>query len=73
MKTLTDILFGACFFSLLILFQSWHDESKARIKASIAQETEQARLDGVTQGAKAVAMKCGTVAGYINVENKHGK
>ena len=66
MKTLVDCLLCACFFSLLILFQSWHDESKARIKASIAQETEQARLDGVTQGAKAVAMKCGTLSGYIN-------
>lgn len=30
------------------------------------QKVEQARLAGVTEGAKAVSLKCGTVSGYIN-------
>jgi len=62
MKTLVDCLLCACFFALLLMYQSMQDDYRAKI--------ELARLDGVTQGAKAVSLKCGTVAGYINVENK---
>lgn len=58
MRTLVDCLLGAIFFALLILFQSAQDDQRARI--------EQARLEGVTHGAKVASLKCGTVAGYIN-------
>lgn len=58
MRTLIDCLLGAIFFALLLLFQSAQDDQRARI--------EQARLEGVTHGAKVATLKCGTVAGYIN-------
>lgn len=62
MKTLVDCLLCACFFALLVLFQTVQDDQRAKI--------EQARLSGVTEGAKAVSLKCGTVAGYINVKEQ---
>jgi hypothetical protein len=62
MRTFIDWVCGIGFVCALLALDAWMDENKIRI--------EQARLSGVTEGAKAVAMKCGTVAGFINVENK---
>ncbi len=62
MRTLVDCLLGAIFFALLLLFQSVQDDQRAKIEA--------ARLEGVTHGAKVASLKCGTVAGYINVGQK---
>jgi hypothetical protein len=62
MRTFIDWVCGIGFVCALLMLDAWMDENKAKI--------ERARLDGVTTGAKAVALKCGTVAGYINVESK---
>lgn len=62
MRTAIDWICGIAFVFALLVIDGIMDENKARIEA--------ARLSGVTEGAKAVAMKCGTVGGYINVKEQ---
>jgi hypothetical protein len=62
MRTFVDWCLGIGFVCALLAVDAWMDENKQKI--------EQARLSGVTEGAKTVAMKCGTVAGYINTGAK---
>lgn len=62
MKTFVDSLCAVAFVIGLLLLDAWMDENKQRI--------EQARLSGVTEGAKAVALKCGSVSGFINVKEQ---
>ena len=58
MKTFVDLVCGIGFVCALLALDAWMDENKQKI--------EQARLSGVTQGAREVALKCGTLSGYIN-------